>query len=182
MGLCAVELHYTPPSAWLTLGVLLATGLTLALLNLYFQVQTNRNSCNLLLQKSLTVLGSSLYGGAILMVTTDYFLEDSLVLNWVWERVKVDRMVEEGKGAVETLPQCWMAWLVTAIWPTIFLVGLCVQACCTGQGIHHQQSLPQVTLTGSYSGALDHSEVISFPLNCLPACVPSSPAVIQVPR
>jgi len=131
VGLCAVELHYTPPSAWLTLGVLLATGLTLALLNLYFQ-------------KSLTVLGSSLYGGAILMVTTDYFLEDSLVLNWVWERVKVDRMVEEGKGAVETLPQCWMAWLVTAIWPTIFLVGLCVQACCTGQGIHHQQSLPQV--------------------------------------
>lgn len=131
VGLCGVELHYTPPSAWLTLGVLLATGLTLALLNLYFQ-------------KSLTILGSSLYGGAILMVTTDYFLEDSLVLNWVWERVKVDRMVEEGKGAVETLPQCWMAWLVTAIWPAIFLVGLCVQACCTGQGIHHQQSLPQV--------------------------------------
>lgn len=62
VGLCGVELHYTPPSAWLTLGVLLATGLTLALLNLYFQ-------------KSLTILGSSLYGGAILMVTTDYFLD-----------------------------------------------------------------------------------------------------------
>ena len=38
VGLCGVELHYTPSSAWLTLGVLLATGLTLALLNLYFQV------------------------------------------------------------------------------------------------------------------------------------------------
>ena len=38
VGLCGVELHYTPPSAWLTLGVLLAAGLTLALLNLYFQV------------------------------------------------------------------------------------------------------------------------------------------------
>ena len=38
VGLCGVELHYTPPSAWLTLGVLLASGLTLALLNLYFQV------------------------------------------------------------------------------------------------------------------------------------------------
>ena len=35
VGLCCVELYYTPPSAWLTLGVLLATGLTLALLNLY---------------------------------------------------------------------------------------------------------------------------------------------------
>ena len=79
------------------------------------------------------------------MVTTDYFLEDSLVLGWVWERVKVkeiwmkylffclrssimikiqvDRMVEEGFGAVETLPRCWMAWAVTAIWPLIFLTG-----------------------------------------------------------
>lgn len=131
VGLCGVELHYTPPSAWITLGVLLATGLTLALLNLYFQ-------------KWLTIFGSSLYGGAILMVTTDYFLEDSLVLGWVWERVKVDRMVEEGFGAVETLPRCWMAWAVTAIWPLIFLTGLSVQACCTGRGIHHEQSLPQV--------------------------------------
>lgn len=131
VGLCGVELHYTPPSAWLTLGVLLAAGLTLALLNLYFQ-------------KWLTIFGSSLYGGAILMVTTDYFLEDSLVLGWVWERVKVDRMVEEGFGAVETLPRCWMAWAVSAIWPLIFLTGLSVQACCTGRGIHHEQSLPQV--------------------------------------
>jgi len=131
VGLCGVELHYTPPSAWITLGVLLAAGLTLALLNLYFQ-------------KWLTIFGSSLYGGAILMVTTDYFLEDSLVLGWVWERVKVDRMVEEGFGAVETLPRCWMAWAVTAIWPLVFLIGLSVQACCTGRGIHHEQSLPQV--------------------------------------
>lgn len=131
VGLCVVEIHYTPPSAWLTLGVLLAAGLTLALLNLYFQ-------------KSLTILGSSLYGSAILMVTTDYFLEDSLVLDWVWERVKVDRMVERGLSAVETIPKCWMAWAVTAIWPAVFLLGFCVQVCCTGRGIHHQQSLPQV--------------------------------------
>ena len=38
MGLCCVELYYTPPSAWLTLGVLLCTGLVFALLTLYFQV------------------------------------------------------------------------------------------------------------------------------------------------
>ena len=40
VGLCCVELYYTPPSAWLTLGVLLSTGLLLALLTLYFQVNT----------------------------------------------------------------------------------------------------------------------------------------------
>ena len=38
VGLCCVELYYTPPSAWLTLGVLLATGLVFTLLTLYFQV------------------------------------------------------------------------------------------------------------------------------------------------
>ena len=37
VGLCCVELYYTPPSAWLTLGVLLSTGLVFALLTLYFQ-------------------------------------------------------------------------------------------------------------------------------------------------
>ena len=24
------------------------------------------------------------------MATTDYFIQDSLVLDWIWERVKVD--------------------------------------------------------------------------------------------
>ena len=38
VGLCGVELYYIPPTAWLTLGVMLATGLVFALLTLYFQV------------------------------------------------------------------------------------------------------------------------------------------------
>ena len=41
VGLCCVELYYVPPTAWLTLGVLLATGLVFALLTLYFQVKLN---------------------------------------------------------------------------------------------------------------------------------------------
>ena len=57
-------------------------------------------------------------------------------------------MVESGRGAVETLPLCWMAWAVTAILPLVFLVGLGVQACCTGRGIHHDQGLPQVGVLG----------------------------------
>jgi len=130
-GLCCVELYYVPPSAWLTLGVLLFTGLVFALLTLYFQ-------------KSLTILGSSFYGGAVLMATTDYFIQDRLVLDWVWERVKVDRIIDKNINIMDTIPQCWMAWVVAGIWPVIFLFGLCVQSCCTGRGTHHQESLPQV--------------------------------------
>ena len=44
VGLCCVELYYVPPTAWLTLGVLLATGLVFALLTLYFQVKTKSGS------------------------------------------------------------------------------------------------------------------------------------------
>ena len=29
---------------------------------------------------------------------------------------------------------------------TILFLGLSVQACCTGRGIHHEQSLPQVSI------------------------------------
>ena len=39
IGLCCVELYYIPPTAWVTLGVLLGTGLLVALFNLYFQVR-----------------------------------------------------------------------------------------------------------------------------------------------
>jgi len=134
VGLCCVEMYYVPPSAWLTLGVLLSSGLIFALLTLYFQ-------------KSLTILGSSFYGGAILLGTTDYFLQDSLLLDWVWERVKVDRIIDNNIDIMDTIPKCWMAWIVSGIWPLIFFIGLCVQSCCTGTGTHHEESLPQVKYT-----------------------------------
>jgi len=133
VGLCCAELYYTPPSAWLTLGVLLSTGLVFALLTLYFQ-------------KSLTIFGSSFYGGAVLMATTDYFIQDSLVLDWIWERVKVD-LEDSHVDIMATIPQCWLAWVISGLWPLIALTGLLVQAACTGRGTHHEESLPQVKYT-----------------------------------
>ena len=130
VGLCCVELYYVPPTAWLTLGVLLATGLVFALLTLYFQVKTLKSSSPdqslkySLLQKSLTIFGSSFYGGAVLMTTTDYFIQESLVLDWVWERVKVDRIIDKNIQILDTIPKCWMAWAISAIWPFIFLLGI----------------------------------------------------------
>lgn len=130
-ALCGVELYYIPQSAWLALAVLLASGLVFSLFNLYFQ-------------KSLTIFGSSLYGGAVLATATDYFLQSSRILQWVWERVKVDQIISKNLDAKETLPQCWIAWVIFAIWPFIFIMGIIVQGCCTGRGIYHEESLPQV--------------------------------------
>lgn len=62
IGLAAADPFYQPSSAWVTLALLLGGGLTLAVLNL---------AC----QKWLTILGTSLYGGAILTAALDYFVE-----------------------------------------------------------------------------------------------------------
>ena len=55
-----------------------------------------------------------------------------LVLDWIWERVKVDRIIDKNINILDTIPKCWMAWVVAAIWPLVFILGLCIQACCTG--------------------------------------------------
>ena len=57
------------------------------------------------------------------MTTTDYFIQESLVLDWVWERVKVDRIIDKNIQILDTIPKCWMAWAISAIWPFIFLLG-----------------------------------------------------------
>ena len=57
------------------------------------------------------------------MATTDYFIQDRLVLDWVWERVKMDRIIDKNINIMDTIPQCWMAWVVAGIWPVIFLFG-----------------------------------------------------------
>ena len=146
------------------------------------------------------------------MVTTDYFLEDSLVLGWVWERVKVKQIWINLFKTLEYLSHlpcsirvgllyCWALQVFLSLNATpinlfyaknsgwqngwrgfwccgdaatmldglgrhcnmashlphrwkplpcrqsdsmLFFPGLSVQACCTGRGIHHEQSLPQV--------------------------------------
>jgi hypothetical protein len=62
IGLATAEPFYRPASVWLTAAIMLAGGLLLAVLNL---------AC----QKGLTILGTSLYGGAILATALDYFVE-----------------------------------------------------------------------------------------------------------
>ena len=57
------------------------------------------------------------------MTTTDFFIQESLVLDWVWERVKVDRIIDKNIQILDTIPKCWMAWAISAIWPFIFLLG-----------------------------------------------------------
>ena len=65
------------------------------------------------LQKSLTIFGSALYGGAIVATCLDYFLEGSVMLLWVWDKVRVKRSPQP----------CWFSWVVLGVWPTLVALG-----------------------------------------------------------
>merc|ERR1711970_1121226 len=65
LGVAGIARSYKwwePSSIWVVVGILLVSGLTLAILNLYFQ-------------KGLTILGTAISGGAIMAATMDYFIE-----------------------------------------------------------------------------------------------------------
>ena len=65
------------------------------------------------LQKSLTIFHAALYGGAVITTGLDYFVEHSVMLMWVWDRVRVK----------ESKPICWFSWAIVATWPLTFLLG-----------------------------------------------------------
>ena len=73
------------------------------------------------LQKSLTIFGSALYGGATVATCLDYFVEGSVMLLWVWDKVRVK----------ESPQPCWFSWLVLGIWPVCLTLGM--QHTCTTQ-------------------------------------------------
>lgn len=59
--------RWVPSSVWVVVGILLASGLLLAIMTLYFQ-------------KGLTILGTAISGGAIMSATLDYFIEKVLTI------------------------------------------------------------------------------------------------------
>lgn len=121
LGLCAVEIfsHHQPESPWISVGVLLVTGLVMSLANLYFQ-------------RVLTIFNSALYGGAVITTGLDYFVEHSVMLLWVWDRVRV----------IESPPICWFSWAILSVWPVAFVLGIIIQVWLTRKGTYHEEQFP----------------------------------------
>jgi len=122
VGLCVADQvaeAARPESPWTAVGVLIVSGLALALLNL---------CC----QKSLTIFGSALYGGATVATCLDYFLEGSVMLLWVWDKVRVKKSPQP----------CWFSWVVLGVWPTCLALGMLTQILVTGKGTYHEAQFP----------------------------------------
>ena len=67
-----------------------------------------------LFQKSLTIFNSALYGGAVVATGVDYFVENSIMLMWVWDKVRAKES--------EDYP-CWFSWAILMIWPLLLILG-----------------------------------------------------------
>ncbi|KAI8430647.1 hypothetical protein MSG28_000848 [Choristoneura fumiferana] len=108
-----------PTTYWLCVAALLGSGIFFAVINLYWK-------------KVLTIFGTSVYGGAVIATSIDYFFERMMMLKWLWERAKLEPAVA---------PPCRLSWLALAAWPAAAAAGLAAQAALTAAGIHHEQSI-----------------------------------------
>uniref|UniRef100_T1J8G7 Transmembrane protein 198 n=1 Tax=Strigamia maritima TaxID=126957 RepID=T1J8G7_STRMM len=107
-------------TVWITAGTLIGSGLVFAVATLYWQ-------------KGLTIIGTSVYGGAIIAASMDYFIEKFIMLYWIWDRLRV---------ADWSPTPCWFSWLILAVWPFMIVLGTITQFRITGRGIYHQELLP----------------------------------------
>jgi len=112
--LTVLQQQYTITNIWITVGVLFGSALVMAIMTLTFQ-------------KAFTILGTSLYGGAVLAGALDYFVEKSAMVLWVWDRVKL----EQGPNP------CWFSWLIFGVWPFMVVVGIATQSLITGKDFYH---------------------------------------------
>ena len=69
--------------------------------------------CKFLFQRVLTIFNAALYGGAVITTSLDYFVEHSVMLKWVWDRVCVR----------DSPPICWFSWAIAGAWPLTFILG-----------------------------------------------------------
>ena len=103
------------PSKWIPFGILLGLGLVCALLTLKFQ-------------KILAIASTAMFGGVLVSVAVDFYIEQFLLLTYTWKRIIVE---SEGKS-------CWFSWIILAIWPLLFVVGFIIQFRLTGRHVDHK--------------------------------------------
>ncbi|KAL5007709.1 hypothetical protein ScPMuIL_016515 [Solemya velum] len=117
-ALVVIEQFYHPETKWIPIGLLVGIGLVFALVIL---------KC----QRSGTILGTSVFGGGLMIACLDYFIEQFMMVNYIWERVKAE----------PSQPVCWYSWLVLGCWPFCFFVGIITQWRITSHGYKHEDAL-----------------------------------------
>nr|XP_020638600.1 transmembrane protein 198-like [Pogona vitticeps]XP_020638610.1 transmembrane protein 198-like [Pogona vitticeps]XP_020638618.1 transmembrane protein 198-like [Pogona vitticeps] len=113
-GLVATEPLYELRSAWVPAGSLLGSALLGAVLALRWQ-------------KTLTVISTAVFGGAVLTLCLDYAVENLALGQHVYDRLRL----------APASPLCWCGWAVLATWPVLALMGILLQWKVTAEGFSH---------------------------------------------
>ncbi|KAM9321691.1 transmembrane protein 198 [Gastrophryne carolinensis] len=112
--LVGLEQFYHPSTAWIPVGIMMGSAMLFAVLTLQWQ-------------KLFTVVSTAAFGAAILTVCTDYFIEMMLLVQYVYDRLRLKT----------SHPLCWFSWVVLGIWPLLSLLGIIVQWKLTAEGFSH---------------------------------------------
>lgn len=114
--LVVMEQFYHPPTVWIPIALLLGVGMLFAVLTLQWQ-------------RFFTTLSTAVFGSAIMTVTIDYFIELFLLVQYIYERIKV----------APARPVCWYSWVILGVWPLLTVLGVLVQWKVTAEGYSHTE-------------------------------------------
>ncbi|KAG7264762.1 hypothetical protein CRUP_007088 [Coryphaenoides rupestris] len=115
-GLLVMQQFYAPTSVWVPLGTLLGTGMLFSVLTLQWQ-------------KPLTVLSTAVFGGAVMTVCADYFVEMLALTTHAYGCLRL------APGP----PLCWYSWVILAVWPVLSVMGVLVQWKLTDERFSHTE-------------------------------------------
>lgn len=101
---------------WIPFGVLLGLSLIFGVLSLKFQ-------------KVMYILSTSMLGGVLVTGGIDYFVEGFTLLHYTWSRIVA------GDGQIT----CWITYVILAIWPFLFIIGIIIQFVKTGRKFDHSK-------------------------------------------
>lgn len=127
--LVVMEQFYHPPTVWIPIALLLGVGMLFAVLTLQWQ-------------RFFTTLSTAVFGSAIMTVTVDYFIELFLLVQYIYERIKV----------APARPVCWYSWVILGVWPLLTTLGVLVQWKVTGEGYSHTEGVWGVGHVGMAQG------------------------------
>ncbi|KFQ68421.1 Transmembrane protein 198, partial [Phaethon lepturus] len=85
--LVVMEQFYHPPTVWIPIALLLGVGMLFG-------------------QRFFPPLSTAVFGSAIMTVTVDYFIELFLLVQYIYERIKV----------APARPVCWYSWVILGVW------------------------------------------------------------------
>ncbi|KAM9350860.1 transmembrane protein 198-like [Symphorus nematophorus] len=110
------QFHSLTP-VWVPLSAVLAASIVTAVFTLQWQ-------------KLFTVIYTSVFGAAAVMLCVDYLLGTFVLPDQVYDML----------CQVAPRPLCWFNWAITGIWPVMSLIGVLVQWRFTAKGVSHREA------------------------------------------